>query len=73
MLLSVTTNLHVFVQVSVAVGLAVFACTFLLIMVLVINRCGQHSKFGIHRKLVFTSKAQLLTCPPNCKNDKLVF
>ncbi|XP_060756402.1 high affinity nerve growth factor receptor [Neoarius graeffei] len=34
--------------VSVAVGLAVFACTFLLIMVLVINKCGQHSKFGIH-------------------------
>lgn len=40
-----------FEQVSVAVGLAVFACTFLLIMVLVINKCGQHSKFGIHRKL----------------------
>lgn len=37
-------------QVSVAVGLAVFACTFLLVMILVINKCGQHSKFGIHRK-----------------------
>ncbi|XP_017309107.1 high affinity nerve growth factor receptor isoform X3 [Ictalurus punctatus] len=36
--------------VSVAVGLAVFACKFLIIMVLVINKCGQHSKFGIHRK-----------------------
>lgn len=47
-----------FGQVSVAVGLAVFACTFLLVMVLVINRCGQHSKFGIHRKFVFTSQAQ---------------
>jgi neurotrophic tyrosine kinase receptor type 1 len=41
---------YVYVQVSVAVGLAVFACTFLLIMVLVINKCGQQSKFGIHRK-----------------------
>lgn len=40
-----------FEQVSVAVGLAVFACTFLLIMVLIINKCGHHSKFGIHRKL----------------------
>ncbi|XP_073341945.1 high affinity nerve growth factor receptor isoform X2 [Pagrus major] len=33
-------------MVSVAVGLAVFACTFLLVMILIINRCGQHSKFG---------------------------
>ncbi|KAK3515020.1 hypothetical protein QTP70_003369 [Hemibagrus guttatus] len=38
--------------VSVAVGLAAFACTFLLIMVLVINKCGQHSKFGIHQPYV---------------------
>lgn len=37
-------------QVSVAVGLALFACTFLLIMILIINKCGQHSKFGLHRK-----------------------
>lgn len=43
-------NPVVFRQVSVAVGLAVFACTFLLIMILVVNRCGQQSKFGIHRK-----------------------
>lgn len=41
---------YVSVQVSVAVGLAVLACTFLLIMVLTINKCGQQSKFGIHRK-----------------------
>lgn len=49
--MDVTENLEsrVFV-VSVAVGLALFACTFLLIMVLVINKCGQHSKFGIHRR-----------------------
>ncbi|CDQ73738.1 unnamed protein product [Oncorhynchus mykiss] len=47
----VTENLESRVfGVSVAVGLAVFACTFLLIMVLVINKCGQQSKFGIHRE-----------------------
>ncbi|KAJ8354574.1 hypothetical protein SKAU_G00221410 [Synaphobranchus kaupii] len=45
----VTENLESRVfGVSVAVGLAVFACTFLLLMVLVINKCGQRSKFGIH-------------------------
>ncbi|XP_067093920.1 high affinity nerve growth factor receptor [Osmerus mordax] len=49
----VTENLESRVfGVSVAVGLAVFVCTFLLIMVLVINKCGQHSKFGIHRSSV---------------------
>ena len=53
MLVSVTADLSLFEQVSVAVGLAVFACTFLLIMVLVINKCGQHSKFGIHRKFEY--------------------
>uniref|UniRef100_W5LR48 Tyrosine-protein kinase receptor n=1 Tax=Astyanax mexicanus TaxID=7994 RepID=W5LR48_ASTMX len=45
--------------VSVAVGLAVFACTFLLIMVLVINKCGQHSKFGIHRSSVLGTEEDL--------------
>ncbi|KAG9283699.1 high affinity nerve growth factor receptor isoform X1 [Astyanax mexicanus] len=45
--------------VSVAVGLAVFACTFLLIMVLVINKCGQHSKFGIHRSSVLGTEDDL--------------
>ncbi|KAI5092441.1 high affinity nerve growth factor receptor precursor, partial [Silurus meridionalis] len=45
--------------VSVAVGLAVFACTFLLIMVLVINKCGQHSKFGIHRSSVLGKEDDL--------------
>uniref|UniRef100_A0A087XXX7 receptor protein-tyrosine kinase n=1 Tax=Poecilia formosa TaxID=48698 RepID=A0A087XXX7_POEFO len=34
--------------VSVAVGLAVFTCIFLLITVLIINKCGQQTKFGIH-------------------------
>nr|XP_020465321.1 high affinity nerve growth factor receptor isoform X2 [Monopterus albus] len=45
--------------VSVAVGLAVFACIFLLIMVLVINKCGQHSKFGIHRSSVLGTEDDL--------------
>ncbi|XP_056300641.1 high affinity nerve growth factor receptor isoform X2 [Pseudoliparis swirei] len=45
--------------VSVAVGLAVFACTFLVVMVLVINKCGQHSKFGIHRSSVLGTEDDL--------------
>ncbi|XP_077576279.1 high affinity nerve growth factor receptor [Stigmatopora nigra] len=46
----VTENLESGVfMVSVAVGLAMFACTFLLLAVLVLNRCGRDSKFGIHR------------------------
>ncbi|XP_029694978.1 high affinity nerve growth factor receptor isoform X1 [Takifugu rubripes] len=49
---------HVFV-VSVAVGLALFACTFLLIMVLIINKCGQHSKFGLHRSSVLNTEDDL--------------
>ncbi|KAM9852053.1 high affinity nerve growth factor receptor [Aulostomus maculatus] len=58
--MDVTENLEnrVFV-VSVAVGLALFACTFLLIMVLVINKCGQHSKFGIHRSSVLGTEDEL--------------
>ncbi|GLD53137.1 high affinity nerve growth factor receptor isoform X1, partial [Lates japonicus] len=64
--------------VSVAVGLAVFACTFLLIMVLVINRCGQHSKFGIHRSSVLGTEDDLAvslrfmnfgTSPPSSDED----
>lgn len=39
-------------QVSVAVGLAIFACTFLLVMIVIVNKCGQNSKFGIHRELL---------------------
>uniref|UniRef100_H3CY70 Tyrosine-protein kinase receptor n=1 Tax=Tetraodon nigroviridis TaxID=99883 RepID=H3CY70_TETNG len=35
-------------KVFVAVGLALFACTFLLVMILIINKCGQHPKFGLH-------------------------
>nr|XP_015805239.2 high affinity nerve growth factor receptor [Nothobranchius furzeri] len=45
--------------VSVAVGLAVFACTFLLIVILVINKCGQQTKFGIHRSSVLGTEDDL--------------
>ncbi|XP_074508828.1 high affinity nerve growth factor receptor isoform X2 [Sebastes fasciatus] len=64
--------------VSVAVGLAVFACTFLLIMVLIINKCGQHSKFGIHRSSVLGTEDELAvslrfmnfgTSPPSSDED----
>ncbi|XP_051576014.1 high affinity nerve growth factor receptor isoform X1 [Myxocyprinus asiaticus] len=48
-----------FFGVSVAVGLAVFACTFLLVMVVVINKWGQHSKFGIHRSPVLGTEDDL--------------
>ncbi|KAM6910686.1 high affinity nerve growth factor receptor [Xenentodon cancila] len=45
--------------VSLAVGLAVFACTFLLVTVLIINKCGQQSKFGIHRSSVLGTEDDL--------------
>ncbi|XP_075899433.1 high affinity nerve growth factor receptor [Nelusetta ayraudi] len=44
---------------SVAVGLAIFACTFLLVMVVIVNKCGQHSKFGIHRSSVLGTEDEL--------------
>ncbi|KAF0031761.1 hypothetical protein F2P81_016316 [Scophthalmus maximus] len=64
--------------VSVASGLAVFACTFLLITVLVINKCGQQSKFGIHRSSVLGTEDDLAvslrfmnfgTSPPSSDED----
>ncbi|XP_060937436.1 high affinity nerve growth factor receptor [Limanda limanda] len=64
--------------VSVAVGLAVFACTFLLVMVSVINKCGQNSKFGIHRSSVLGAEDDLAvslrfmnfgTSPPSSDED----
>ncbi|XP_030605825.1 high affinity nerve growth factor receptor isoform X2 [Archocentrus centrarchus] len=45
--------------VYVAAGLGVLACSLLLIMVLVIYRCGQHSKFGIHRSSVLGKEDDL--------------
>uniref|UniRef100_A0A452RET2 Tyrosine-protein kinase receptor n=1 Tax=Ursus americanus TaxID=9643 RepID=A0A452RET2_URSAM len=38
--------------VSVAVGLAVFACLFLSTLFLVLNKCGRRNKFGINRAAV---------------------
>ncbi|XP_072249676.1 high affinity nerve growth factor receptor [Leuresthes tenuis] len=64
--------------VSVAVGLAVFACTFLLVMVVVIHKCGQQSKFGIHRSSVLGTEDDLAvslrfmnfgTSPPSSDED----
>uniref|UniRef100_A0A3Q4GGD4 Tyrosine-protein kinase receptor n=1 Tax=Neolamprologus brichardi TaxID=32507 RepID=A0A3Q4GGD4_NEOBR len=40
------------IPVYVAVGLGVFACKLLLIMVLVVYKCGHHSKFGIHSSVL---------------------
>lgn len=37
-------------QVSVAVGLAVFACLFLSTLFLVLNKCGRRNKFGVNRE-----------------------
>ncbi|XP_044127363.1 high affinity nerve growth factor receptor [Bufo gargarizans] len=45
--------------ISVAVGLAVFACLFLLIMLIVLNKCGRHSKFGINRAAVLAQEDDL--------------
>ncbi|KAK2084459.1 High affinity nerve growth factor receptor [Saguinus oedipus] len=39
-------------EVSVAVGLAVFACLFLSTLLLVLNKCGRRNKFGINRPAV---------------------
>ncbi|XP_009278480.2 PREDICTED: high affinity nerve growth factor receptor, partial [Aptenodytes forsteri] len=44
-----TTDEHTF-GVSVAVALAVFACLFLSVMLIVLNKCGRRSKFGINRE-----------------------
>ncbi|XP_006861671.1 PREDICTED: high affinity nerve growth factor receptor isoform X2 [Chrysochloris asiatica] len=38
--------------VSVAVGLAVFACLFLSTLLLVLNKCGRRNKFGINRPAI---------------------
>uniref|UniRef100_A0A8C3RYW4 Tyrosine-protein kinase receptor n=1 Tax=Chelydra serpentina TaxID=8475 RepID=A0A8C3RYW4_CHESE len=46
-------------QVSVAVALAVFACLFLSIMLIVLNKCGRHSKFGINRAAVLAQDDDL--------------
>ncbi|XP_073465869.1 LOW QUALITY PROTEIN: high affinity nerve growth factor receptor [Aquarana catesbeiana] len=45
--------------VSVAVGLAIFACFFLLLLLIVLNKCGRHSKFGINRAAVLAQEDDL--------------
>ncbi|XP_071884057.1 high affinity nerve growth factor receptor isoform X1 [Anas platyrhynchos] len=45
--------------VSVAVALAVFACLFLSVMLLVLNKCGHRSKFGINRSAVLAQEDDL--------------
>ncbi|KAJ7985453.1 hypothetical protein DPEC_G00352190 [Dallia pectoralis] len=45
--------------VAVAVGLAVFACILFLVVVLLINKCSQHTKFGIHRSSVLGTEDDL--------------
>ncbi|CAM4621191.1 high affinity nerve growth factor receptor [Lepidochelys kempii] len=53
-----TSEEHMF-GVSVAVALAVFACLFLSIMLMVLNKCGRHSKFGMNRAAVLAQDDDL--------------
>ncbi|XP_071583010.1 LOW QUALITY PROTEIN: insulin receptor-related protein-like [Heliangelus exortis] len=46
-------------QISVAVALAVFACLFLSLMLIVLNKCGHHSKFSINRSAVLAQEDDL--------------
>ncbi|XP_058862195.1 high affinity nerve growth factor receptor isoform X2 [Acipenser ruthenus] len=57
---SVTENLeHKNFGVAVAVGLAVFVCTFLIVMLVIINKCGRQSKFGISRGAILGTEEDL--------------
>ncbi|XP_028566170.2 high affinity nerve growth factor receptor isoform X2 [Podarcis muralis] len=47
------------IGISVAVVLAVCACLFLSIMLIILNKCGQHSKFGINRSAVLAQEDDL--------------
>ncbi|KAM6234365.1 high affinity nerve growth factor receptor, partial [Porphyrio hochstetteri] len=53
-----TTDDHTF-GVSVAVALAVFASLFLSVMLVVLNKCGRRSKFGINRSAVLAQEDDL--------------
>uniref|UniRef100_A0A8C3U8M9 Tyrosine-protein kinase receptor n=1 Tax=Catharus ustulatus TaxID=91951 RepID=A0A8C3U8M9_CATUS len=46
-------------QVSVAVALAVFACLSLSVMLILLNKCGRRSKFGINRSAVLAQEDDL--------------
>ncbi|XP_042296895.1 high affinity nerve growth factor receptor isoform X2 [Sceloporus undulatus] len=47
------------VGISVAVVLAVCACLFLSIMLVILNKCGQNSKFGNNRSAVLAQEEEL--------------
>ncbi|XP_048785335.1 high affinity nerve growth factor receptor [Lagopus muta] len=53
-----TADEHTF-GVSVAVALAVFASLFLSVMLIVLNKCGHRSKFGINRSAVLAQEDDL--------------
>uniref|UniRef100_A0A669QNF1 Tyrosine-protein kinase receptor n=1 Tax=Phasianus colchicus TaxID=9054 RepID=A0A669QNF1_PHACC len=53
-----TADEHTF-GVSVAVALAVFASLFLSVMLIVLNKCGRRSKFGINRSAVLAQEDDL--------------
>ncbi|NXL18018.1 NTRK1 factor, partial [Setophaga kirtlandii] len=53
-----TTDEHTF-GVSVAVALAVFACLSLSVMLILLNKCGRRSKFGINRSAVLAQEDDL--------------
>ncbi|KAM9368361.1 high affinity nerve growth factor receptor [Phaethornis superciliosus] len=53
-----TTEEHTF-GISVAVALAVFACLFLSLMLIVLNKCGHHSKFSSNRSAVLAQEDDL--------------
>ncbi|NXY89837.1 NTRK1 factor, partial [Alcedo cyanopectus] len=74
-----TTDEHMF-GVSVAVALAVFASLFLSAMLLVLNKCGHRSKFGINRSAVLAQEDDLAmslhfmnlgSSPPSSAESKL--
>ncbi|XP_065605143.1 high affinity nerve growth factor receptor [Cyrtonyx montezumae] len=53
-----TADEHTF-GVSVAVALAVFASLFLSVILIVLNKCGRRSKFGINRSAVLAQEDDL--------------
>lgn len=53
-----TPEEHTF-GISLAVVLAVCACVFLSVMMIVLNKCGQHSKFGMNRSAVLAQEDDL--------------
>ncbi|NXD44912.1 NTRK1 factor, partial [Copsychus sechellarum] len=53
-----TTDEHAF-GVSVAVALAVFACLSLSVILILLNKCGRRSKFGINRSAVLAQEDDL--------------